>query len=168
MMKYRLVLIAAAVPLTTPAFAQGGSPLDRVTACRALAPDAERLACFDRAAAELDTAKRDKTLIVLDRQEVKQKRRSLFGLKLPDIDLFGRDEAKDPPIPEIDTTLASVRSAGRDRLLFRFADGSTWRSIELARDTPDPGMKVKIKRAAMGTYRASFGGEYPIRVERVE
>lgn len=167
-MRYRFVLMAATATLASSAHAQSSALLDRITACRALAPDAERLACFDRAAAELDTAKRDKALIVLDRQEVKQKRRSLFGLKLPDIDLFGRDEAKDPPIPEIDTTLTSVRAAGRDRLLFKFADGSTWRSIELARDTPDPGMKVKIKRAAMGTYRASFGGEYPIRVERVE
>lgn len=162
------IVSLAIVALATPAAAQDGSAvIDAVTSCTAIKEDQARLACFDRAAATLAGKRRD-GLVVLDRTEVREKRRSLFGLKLPDIKLFGDDEAKDPPISEISSTVASVRPSGRDRFIVKLQDGSVWRTTEPAKFDPERGDPVKVKRAALGSYRASFRNAFPVRVERVE
>ncbi len=167
-------LLAAAISITAaaPISAQNraSASLDAITACRSIAETAARLQCFDRAAAALDEAKRTDGLVVLDRAEVKEKKRSLFGLKLPDINLFGggKDEEQRTEISEIDTTLTKMQPTGRDRFVVQFADNSVWRTTEPFKIPPRIGDKVKIKRAAMGSFRASFNGNYPVRVERVQ
>ncbi len=170
-MTKRLVFLVffSLLALAAPAAGQEGSSLiQSVVDCRRIPLDRERLACFDRAAVSLDSARRDDGLVVMNRKEVREKRRSLFGLKLPDIDLFGRDEAKEPAITELDSAVLDARLVARDRWEIRLADKSIWRTTEPARVAPRVGDKVKIRRAALGSYRASFSGAYPVRIQRVE
>lgn len=171
-MRGTLAAALVAMIAVPPAGAQtrGSASLDAVTACRSIADAAARLQCFDRAAAALDDAKKSDGLVVLDRTEVKEKKRSLFGLKLPDINLFGggKDEEARTEVNEIDTVLTGLQPAGRDRFTVQFADKSVWRTTEPFKFPPRVGDKVKIKRAAMGSFRASFNGNYPVRVERVQ
>jgi hypothetical protein len=164
------IAIMVAAMTGTPAVAQGNASLDAVTACRSIADNAARLQCFDRAAAALDDAKRNDGLVVLNRTEVREKKRTLFGLKLPDINLFGggKDEEQRTQISEIDSVVKGLQPSGRDRWTVRFEDGSIWRTTEPAKFPPKLGDKVKVKRAALGSFRASFNGDYAVRIERVE
>lgn len=172
-MRNLIIATVLAGVTATPVGAQGSASLDAVTACRAIAANDARLQCFDKAAAALEAAKQKDGLVVLDRTEIRAKKRSLFGLKLPDINLFGSgkdsdDEPAKTRVEEIETTVTSIQSAGRGRWQMRFADGSIWRTTEPAKIDPEKGDKVKVKRAALGSFRASFDGNYPVRVERVE
>lgn len=134
--------------------------------CRGVAPDAERLACFDRAAAVLAAAVNDKQVTVVDREEVRAAKRSLFGIALPELRLFNRGD--DEPVRQIESTIRSVGQTGHGRYSFGLAEGGTWRMLETGGPpAPEPGDKVVIRRAALGSFLAKIGGARAVRVERV-
>ena len=60
--------------------------------CRAQQDAALRLACYDAQVAALDDAETKKELVVVDKAQMKQARKSLFGFSLPKISLFGGGE----------------------------------------------------------------------------
>lgn len=165
------ILLAATAAGASPLHAQGGgkNALDAVAACRAVTlPDA-RLACFDKAAAALEVARSNEDLIVMDRAEVREKRRKLFGFQLPRINLFStRDDAPEERITELNSTVRAVRHSGRDRWLVTLEDGSVWRTLEPTPIEPAARDTARVKTAALGSYRANFGGRTAVRVERVE
>lgn len=142
--------------------------IDKITACRAIVGAEARLACFDQAAATLAKARSDRQMVVLDRGEVRQKRKSLFGLRLPEIQLFGRDEAGEPEIREIRSKVVKLAPYGRDQWTVWLEQGGVWRTTEKARFDPEVGEPVRIFKAAMGSFRASFDGNLAVRIERVE
>lgn len=142
--------------------------IDKITACRAIGDAGQRLACFDQAATALAKARNDRQMVVLDRGEVRQKRQSLFGLRLPEIQLFGRDEAKEPEIREVRSKVVRLARYGRDQWTVWLEQGGVWRTTEKARFDPEVGQSVRIFKAAMGSFRASFDDNLAVRIERVE
>lgn len=140
--------------------------LKAAVACRAIAADVDRLACYDRAVAALDKAASSADVVVLDRQEVQQTRRSLFGLSLPRL-FGGRSDPATRPLDRLETAVASVARDADNRLLFTVEDGARWRQVD---DRPSsrvrPGGKVELHRAALGSYFANFPGLVSIRVRR--
>lgn len=160
---------------TAPAAAQDAADtgqsallIDQITACRTVGDAERRLACFDRAATALAKARNDRQMVVLDRGEVRQKRQSLFGLRLPEIQLFGRDEAKEPEIREVRSKVVRLARYGRDQWTVWLEQGGVWRTTEKARFDPEVGQSVRIFKAAMGSFRASFDNNLAVRIERVE
>ncbi|WP_312489041.1 hypothetical protein [Sphingomonas sp.] len=147
---------------------QGTILIDRITACRAIGDAGQRLTCFDQAAASLDKARQEKQMVVLDRTEVREKRRSLFGLRLPEIQLFGREEAKEPELREVRSKVVKLSPYGRNQWTVWLEEGGIWRTTEKARFDPEVGQSVRIFKAAMGSFRASFDGNLAVRIERVE
>jgi len=175
--KKAIHVIALAITIlgTCPAAAQdapdsGQSALliDKITACRAIADAGRRLTCFDQAAVALAKARSERQMVVLDRGEVRQKRQSLFGLRLPEIQLFGREEAKEPEIREVRSKVVRLAPFGRDQWTVWLDQGGVWRTTEKARFDPEVGQSVRIFKAAMGSFRASFNGNLAVRIERVE
>jgi hypothetical protein len=159
--------------VTMPASAQiapgnGERLIDAVTQCRAIAEPMGRLACFDRSSSALETARAGDGLTVLSRDEVAEKRRSLFGFQFPTINLFGRSGEKMPEIQNFESAVSTVTRSGRDRWLVHLSDGSTWRITEPSRFPPRIGDPVKIRRAALGTFVASFDGDRSLRIERLQ
>lgn len=141
--------------------------LQRLVACRAETADAARLACFDAAVAALDAAERSGDVTVVDREQVRAARRSLFGIEGGDLNIFrgrGGDEAEDA---RLETRLASA-GQGRDGWRFTLEDGSVWRQIdsERLRVTPRAGQSVVIRRGAIGSYLLSVDGARSLRVRR--
>ena len=91
-----LAALAAASTLSTQAVPPQDRPetLERLMACRGIADNTARLACFDTAAGAPDTAQRQGDLVVIDRAGVAETRRQLFGFEMPSLPrLFGPEGA---------------------------------------------------------------------------
>lgn len=165
------MLFAAALPAAASAQDEEGlaTPpvFNELIACRSIADDAQRLACYDRQVAAIQTAEENEQIVVVDRAEIRDAERGLFGLRLPQIRLFGNEEDQ---LDEIETTITSASGGGTGRpWSFRLADGSLWFQIDslmLYRD-PRPGETVTIERAALGSFRMRVAGRL-IRVRREE
>lgn len=140
--------------------------LQDVVACRAIADSAARLACYDRAATALEQAVTANQLVVMDKEEVRETRRSLFGFSLPKVRLFGSGDDKEE-MKQIDTSVTSVRHDIDGRMVFGTTEGATWHQID---DRPTFGVKhgtkVTISVASLGSYFAKFERGVPIRVRR--
>ncbi|MCW3846275.1 hypothetical protein OF829_03420 [Sphingomonas sp. LB-2] len=153
--------------LATPALAQERSKrLDAVVECRKLTDSAERLACYDKAVADLDSAEKSREVVVVDKEQVREARRGLFGLSLPRIRLF--DSSDEPDLDEVTSTVKSISTQGDGRVFFVLEDGARWvqtdnRTVVNVR----PGTQVTLKRAAMGSFFAKFHGSISVRVKRV-
>ena len=135
-----------------------------VTQCRGVAAPAARLACFDEAVAALDIAETNKVVIVIDERQVRETRRSLFGVSLPDTGLFGNGN----DLPQIETTLKSASVDDSGRWSFVLADAARWTQTDdyiIAR-RPRAGDTVIIKRAALGSFRLSVGGQPGVKAKR--
>ena len=135
-------------PAATPAAVAG------LRACRTITAAEARLACFDKAAASLDQAIAQKELVVLDRQTVRRTRRSLFGLTLPSLNIFGGGEgAKDEPeFVAIDTKVRAARPAGYGKYEVDTEEGAVWRNVDLWPDAPRAGEALHISKGAMGSF----------------
>lgn len=164
----RLTLIAfPLLVLAVPAWGQERSKrLDAVVECRKIADSGDRLACYDKAVSELDSAEKSREVVVVDREQVTEARRSVFGLKLPRIRLFEGDGQ--PDIDEIETDVVSIDRNGVGRVVFTVTDGARWvqtddRTVVNVR----PGTRVTLKRAALGSYFAKFRGSISVRVQRI-
>lgn len=145
--------------------------LTRLVDCRKLPDDAERLRCFDRQVAAFDEAEQKREVVVVDRAEIRRTRRSLFGLSLPKLKLFGGDddEANRPEFTTIETTITSAQQSGGGCWLFTLEDGAQWvqsDTTELPR-TPKPGQHIRIRRALMGNYQANVEKQGAIKVRRI-
>ncbi|OYQ26011.1 hypothetical protein CHU93_12440 [Sandarakinorhabdus cyanobacteriorum] len=142
--------------------------------CRSIADAGQRLACFDAGVAALASGVEKREVLVADKEDVKQAKRSLFGLALPSFNLFGKgddDEKSDErgALTEIEAVISAARQARPGFWSFTLDDGSTWVMTEAKsmRHDPRAGMKVRIRRAAMGSYLANVDGQIAIRVRRV-
>ena len=166
-MRYVLLGLAC-LSCAEAALAQGVRASDSYASlvkCRSISDPGERLACFDKSVAALTTAVEGKQVAVVDREEVRAAKRSLFGIALPEIRLFDNDSSE--PIQQIESSVRLVGSAGPGRYSFGLADGGTWRMLEGSGRAPEKGEKVVIRRAALGSYLAKIGGGRAVRVERV-
>lgn len=137
--------------------------------CRKIADGAARLACYDKTAATLDQAEAKGDIVVVDREQARKVRRQAFGFSMPSISLFEKGETQEE-LENVagEVAVASVNGAGKWTI--RLKDGATWTQIdnnELHR-TPKPGMPVKIRQAAMGSFLMSINNGGAFRVRRVE
>ena len=160
---------AAAAKQPRPAQPLPGRPeaFDALVKCRAIAEDAARLHCFDEASAALQAATERHDVVIVDRAQVRQAKRSLFGIDLPHISLFGGGDKGDE-VTQIDGVIASASQAGAGRWVIHLEDGSVWAQID---DNPisiwpKAGQKVLIKRAALGSYMMRVNGQPGVRAKR--
>ena len=162
----------AAVPAAAPAQSGDDAParpelFEALVRCRAIADESERLRCFDSAAANLQQAAERNDLVVVDREQVRENRRRLFGLPLPDIGgLFGGDDEDE--VDSIESTIVSASQVDYGRWLVRLEDGSTWVQTdnEIIAGRPRRGQTVRVNRGALGTYMMRVNGQPGVRVRR--
>ncbi len=144
--------------------------------CRGLADAAARLACLDEGVAALAGAVASRDVLVADKDQVKKAKRSLFGVTLPNFNLFG--ETKDGAgeksdergaLTEIEASITWAKLMRGGNWLLVLDDETRWLQTdgaELRRD-PRPGMKIRIRRAAMGSFLANIEGQYAVRLRRL-
>lgn len=150
-----------AAPLSRPEL------LNRLIDCRGMQDAAQRLACYDAAASALDTAERQGDVVVIDRAQIGETRRQLFGFQLPSISLFERDATVEQ-INAIETTLTRASQIGEGQWVFTLADGGVWRQIDSDRVRFEnrSGEPVRVRRALMGSYLLTVGDSRAVRVRR--
>ena len=137
--------------------------------CRTITDDAARLQCFDRAAADLQQATERRDVVVVDRSQVRESRRRLFGLPLPRLPIFGGDDDDDAEeIRSIESEVASAYQHGTGQWVVRLEDGSTWVQTDdnIIAGRPRAGQPVRVTRAALGTYMMRVNGQPGVRVRR--
>lgn len=167
--------LVGALVLAAPAEAQrAGKParppqFQALVACRQIADSAARLQCFDRQVASLEAAEARSEIVLVDRQQIRSTRRSLFGLALPKIPFLddGDDEAENAP-KEYDSKVRAVSAARDGKWTFQLED-AVWRTTEIAGFQPDPkaGDDVKIRRGPLGSFKLSVEGRPAMRAVRV-
>ena len=163
----------AAPPSSTMPGIGGSELVKAVQSCQSIREDAARLACYDKAATALVTASNKGDIAIVDRQEVKQARRSLFGFSLPRLPFFSGSNSKmssaDEEPKRLESTLGSFRSLANGFFGFTLTEPqSTWETTEgSSLFEPKPGSKVTIERGAMGSYYAEIGGQQWVHVRRV-
>ena len=159
--------LVAAAPASAQDMPKTATPkiFENVVQCRAIQDSAERLACYDRGVAALDTAQKSNELYVADKAAMKEARRGLFGFSLPRMKIFGDEDLGD--LDELETTVAGV-SSGQRGYVITLPDGARWAQTDKRyMDKPKVGAKIKIGKAALGSYMASINGKPGFRVERI-
>jgi len=136
--------------------------------CRELAEDAARLACYDLAVPKIETALSRNELYVVDQKQVRDTRKTLFGLPLPDLGLFGGDADDKNRVTEVELVVRSAQSTP-DGWRMVMEDGSVWAQTDgqmLGRG-PTPGTRVVVKHGSLGSFKASVGGQPSVKVKRL-
>ena len=152
-----------------PASKQRAAAFQSLVDCRSVADDAARLACYDKSVAALDAAEAARDVVVVDKAQMREGRRQLFGLSLPNFTLF-KDSPKTDDVLEIDSVATQVRFTAERRWLITLEDGAVWQQIEdraLAK-APRVGSKIHIMSAAFGSFLLKIEGERGVRARRVQ
>lgn len=166
-----LLPASAAVGQAAEAPAQRPELFEALVRCRTITEDAARLQCFDAAAAALETAADRREVVMVDRQQVRESRRRLFGLSLPRLPVFGGHDDDDDDqerIDHIESNIVSAHQTEYGRWVVRLEDGSTWVQTDnnLIAGRPRSGQPVRVVRAALGTYMMRVNGQPGVRVRR--
>jgi hypothetical protein len=171
----RILLVAALVVASSAAPAAPDPPAPRpalfeaLLRCRALTDDAARLRCFDAAAANLQAAAERRDVVVVDRGQIRESRRRLFGLALPQLPIFGgHDAEEEAQVSTVEGVIASASENGMGQWVIRLQDGAVWAQVDNNRLAfrPRPGQPVLVRRAALGSFMMRVNNQPGIRVRR--
>ena len=146
--------------------------LQSLSECRRIAAPESRLDCFDKMAAALEQAVKSKEVTVVDRQDIRRARRSLFGFVLPQTGLFGGSDGDErgnaAGFEELETTIVSARAVANSRFELRLADGdAVWVTTDPLSFAPRSGAKIRIRKGALGNYFLAIAGERTVRGVRL-
>ncbi len=160
------VIASLSAPVAAKDDTHRAPQLQRLIVCRTLADAAARLACYDREVAALDTAEQTSEVVIVDKQQIHQAKRSLFGLTLPHIDMLAGKNGEE--LSEIEDKVAAARQ-GFEGWRITLGDGSVWQQTDdhgLFKD-PRPGDPVTIKRGALGSFVMTIGKIPGFKVRRI-
>ena len=162
-------LAGTAVFAARPA-APPSSYVQSLERCQAIAGPTERLSCFDTAAAALVSATKRGDTTIVDRAEVREVRKSLFGFAMPKLPFFRGDDTAGVAADMLESKITAVRSLGYGKWRMTLADGdAVWETTESdsTMDDPRPGQSIKLKRGALGRYVLSINGQRGVTGRRV-
>lgn len=170
-----ILILAATISAATSASAQkppAPKLFQKMIDCRSISDNAQRLACYDQSVGDLQAAEARKEVVVVDREQMRETRKSLFGFTLPKIGLFGGDKAEEEiaaqDVNSIEGSIQSARSIAGDRWSLVLAnDAGTWETMSPIKFEPRSGQAISISKAAMGSYLGRFGSNRGVRFRRV-
>lgn len=162
-MRLRIFVVAVSA-LAAPAVAQQApAPLAAIDACRAIADNAQRLACFDRAAAALSASVKSRDVLVVDRETLVKERRRQFGRARKDDPALSVARIPDPV--ELKGKILAVQPVGQF-LTISVEGVGVWRTTEGTFQPPKPGAEARITRGTLGGYILNYGSR-ALRARRI-
>lgn len=140
-------------------------PTALLLGCRAHAIDKDRLACFDKEIARFDQAEQSQQIVVINREDADAARRGLFGFRIPKLRVL---ESELSELSRVDAVVANVKRDRDNRITFTLEDGAKWRQIDdrAVSLRLGSGASVKIERASLGSFFATFEKFGSLRVKR--
>jgi hypothetical protein len=140
-----------------------------LTECQRQTDDPARLRCYDAAVSALTEATTSGKVVMVDREEVRRTRRSLFGFSLPKLPFFRGDDSSEDQQDELTAKVASAGSAGYGKYRIKLEDGALWETTESSSAVRDPaaGDTVVIKKGPLGSYMMRISGQRALRAKRV-
>ncbi|MBB5684653.1 hypothetical protein [Sphingobium boeckii] len=163
-----ITLLLHGIPVAAKDQSKPPQLLSDLVSCRTISDAGQRLICFDQTSAKISDATESKDLVVLDREDIKNTKRSLFGFSLPKLPFFsGKDGDDEPEFSQIETTITQVQGAGHDKWAIRTPEGATWQTTEAMPFPPRAGQAVTIKAGALGGYFMKIANGKAIRAMRV-
>lgn len=149
--------------------ASGDEYIDELRKCQAIAEDSSRLACFDAAALGLVTANETGEVRLIDKEDVRQARRQLFGLAAPEVDLLKPDEGEEVDNKYLESQIVSVRYLSRQKIQFTTTEGALWEIKRAPKRLKrvEAGDKVVFKKASLGSFFIRIEGQLGVKGGRV-
>jgi len=143
--------------------------LDNLKSCQSVEDDTARLACFDGAVSNMLAASDSGEVKVIDREDVRETRRSLFGFSLPSVGLFD-DDGEDEEEELFSTTIERVRYLSSRKAQFTTAEGAVWEMKNIPRRLREiePGDTVVFKGASMGYFYIRIDGQMGVKGRRIQ
>ena len=171
------VSAAAAAPLAATAEPALPRPTESLYACAEQTDDTARLACFDKAVADLKSAENTGKVKTVDVASIEKIERESFGFSLPSLsEVFRRDDTSgkstSAQVDEINLPIASISvSRVTRKATITLENGQIWEQIdseELPRSKVRKAKQANIRKAAFGSFLMVIdGGGAGIRVRRV-
>jgi len=155
-----LALVASASVAATPQPLASPAVVQALLDCGKITDNAERLACYDKAAAAMRSATASGDLVTIDREQRRAARRQAFGFALPSLAFLDRGE-KEGPANRVTATVAEANQDPTERWVVHLDDGSTWVQTDpepLGR-RPHKGSAVVISKGAMGGFFMTIDGQ---------
>jgi len=173
-LRYPLLLATALGTLASVAHAQQSRDdlLDAMTRhiqiCAEISDSQQRLACYDRTAPALVTASKSGEISIVDRGQLRQARRSLFGFSMPKIPFFSGDQSASDTPDQIEGTIKSAQDIGYGKYRLVLTEGNAiWETTDETNHEPRSGQKIVIRRGPMGSYFLRINGQAGIKGRRV-
>ena len=171
------IIASAALFIAVPALAQDDDDaptrvplIQQLYDCRAVADPTARLACYDRQVAAMETAEGARDIRIVDREQVRETRRGLFGFSLGNLNIFGSGEDEDEPeeaVLQIESTITAIATNSDGKYVFRLANDQRWLQTDPPRGrSPQVGMTITIRRGSLGGYLANINERAAVRVLR--
>ena len=167
------LMLITATPLAAQDDPGESAYVAALRACQGKTDAAERLACYDTAVASIVAASSEGEVRVVDREEVRQTRRNLFGFALPDIGIFGskndkQGSAQKEEFAALETTITGVRAAAGTYILIT-EEGAEWQLDEVPSRLmrPKPGQPLEIRSGALSSYFLRINGQKGVKGRRV-
>ena len=153
----RMMLAMALASVMGHADAQTAKP-SSPEACLAIENDAERLACYDKAVAQLQNGT----------DSPPPSAENMFGANTDIVAAPGNRETQREELREIKGVVTSLRRADDGMIVLGLDNGQTWRQqdsdVSLTIDTGD---SVTVMRASLGTFRIADKRGRSARFKRV-
>ncbi|HZU52090.1 MAG TPA: hypothetical protein VE968_09475 [Sphingomicrobium sp.] len=165
-----LIVSGAAAQSKERPTAPSSTLVSAIDHCRHITDPTQRLACYDSAANALVTATSSGEVSVVDRNDVRKVRHSLFGFSLPKVPFFSGDTTANEAQNKLDSTIVSVRQLANGYFRIGIADNNAvWETTDssISLSPPEPGQKIEIVRGALGNYFIRINGQIGVRGKRV-
>lgn len=179
-MRKNLAVLALATGLiASPSFAADDDPpatppiIQQLYDCRAITDPTARLACFDQQVAALATAEQAHDVRIVDRAQVRETRRGLFGFSINLGNIFGGGDddeaaANEEGVNSLTATITSVGTDASGHRLFILDNDQHWVQTDGSSGrSPRAGMSIVISRGALGSFVARINDRPGVRVMRV-
>jgi hypothetical protein len=162
-------LLLGAVPAAAQTTGNNADALSALTACRGESDPARRLACFDSNAAALLKAREAGEVQVVNRGELREVRRNLFGFGLPKLPLFRGDRSQEEADDRLETKITSWRSIGYGKYRIVAEGGAVWETTEASEaiDPPAAGQPLSIRKGSLGSYVLRINNQRGVRGRRI-
>lgn len=169
-----LIAALAAPPLAAAAAtpkpdARRAAVLEQLAACRKEAADAQRLACFDRAAGALDEAEAKGQVVVVDREQVRAVKKQAFGFSLPALSLFGARGQAEESVERVSYTLDHAGRTSGGMWVLATTEGPVWVQTDSSDELhgePRKGSTLAVRHGALSSFFCNVDGQRAIRCNR--